>query len=162
MVKVKCFVTYLTYLIRHRWFVMIECWKMKLYWQGLVHDWHKFLPSEFIPYMHRFGGGIQRGRDDKGYYNPNDTGDPAFDLAWFLHQKRCYHHWQSWCIPLDGGAGVRAHEMPEKYAREMICDWRGAGRAQGTPDTLAWYGAHKDKLVLHPKTRELVESLLNV
>ena len=52
-------------------------------------------------------------------------------------------------------------DMPERYWKEMICDWRGAGRAQNKPDTLAWYHANKDKIILNPVTRCKVEDELN-
>ena len=45
------FFRYLSYVIRHRWFVMIECFKRGLIWRGLTHDLSKFHPSEFFPYM---------------------------------------------------------------------------------------------------------------
>ena len=47
-------------------------------------------------------------------------------------------------------------------AVEMLCDWRGAGRAQGTPDTAAWYMAHGHKMQLHTGTRAWVERQLGV
>ncbi|HCF70962.1 MAG TPA: hypothetical protein DER33_05135 [Syntrophomonas sp.] len=50
--------------------------------------------------------------------------------------------------------------MPEKYVKEMVADWRGAGLAQGQADTLAWYHANKHKIILHPATRSQVEQLL--
>ncbi len=154
------YIKYLWYVIRHKWFVFLECCKYGLYWRGLVHDWHKLLPSEFMPYARFFyapdGGPAQR-RDDTGYYKPTDTGDDAFDKAWLLHQKRAPHHWQWWVLPEDNG-GEKVLKMDHEYAEEMICDWRGAGRAQGTPDTLKWYRANKDKMRLHPATRTFVES----
>ena len=48
-------------------------------------------------------------------------------------------------------------EMDIRYAREMICDWRGAGQAQGSSDPLTWYAKNKDKMQLHPATRSFVE-----
>jgi hypothetical protein len=51
--------------------------------------------------------------------------------------------------------------MPNKYAREMVADWIGAGMALGSPDTLAWYEKNKNKIRLHPITRMYVENLLN-
>ncbi len=50
--------------------------------------------------------------------------------------------------------------MPETYAREMVADWIAAGRAQGKPDTAAWYAAHRERIVLAAETRALVERLL--
>jgi hypothetical protein len=53
---------------------------------------------------------------------------------------------------------VRMREMPVQYVTEMLCDWIGAGLAQGSPDTLTWYRTRGYKLPLHPNTRQLVES----
>ena len=156
----KKFFGYLKYVVRHKWFVMLECWKMGMFWRGIAHDWTKFLPSEFFPYKNHFGAGIQTGRDKTGYYKAEDTGDPAFDHAWFLHQKRAWHHWQSWCVPKEGGVGVIPQEMPRACACEMICDWLGAGRAQGTPDVMRWYETNAGKLALHPNTRQFIEGWL--
>lgn len=53
-----------------------------------------------------------------------------------------------------------AIEMSDKYLKEMVCDWRGAGKAQGTPDTQKWYGKNKHRMILHVETRRKVEELL--
>lgn len=157
------FFKYLSYVLRHKWFVMIECFHYGLYWRGLKHDMSKLLPTEFFPYMRFFYGKYAKARrDSTGYYKPNDTGDANFDFAWFKHQKRNDHHWQWWILPTDGG-GIKALMMPLDARKEMIADWRGAGRAQGNlgkngePEVLTWYTKNKDKLVLHPATREWVE-----
>lgn len=147
---------YLSYVVRHRWFVMIECFKYGLIWRGLVHDWHKFLPDEFVPYVQQFGDGIQIGRDKTGYYAPEDK-SPRFLRAWWLHQRRCDHHWQSWTVLKNGGKGASCIEMSSAARREMVADWRGAGRAQGTPDVVKWYLANHAKICLHPETRLWVE-----
>ena len=47
--------------------------------------------------------------------------------------------------------------MPDRYRREMLADWLGAGRAYGNPDTAGWYQDHKDGILLHPETRAWVE-----
>ncbi len=54
----------------------------------------------------------------------------------------------------------QALPMPDADAREMLADWRGAGRALGKPDTLAWYTANKDNINLHLETREWIEAEL--
>ena len=153
------FLRYASYVIRHKFFVGVECWKMGLYWQGITHDWHKFLPSEFFPYKNHFGDGIQTGRDKTGYYKPTDTGDPAFEVAWLKHQKRCWHHWQSWCVPIEGGM-VKAYPIPDKYRMEMICDWIVAGRAQHKTDTVGWWEANRDKMTMHPETRAWFDNIM--
>ena len=162
------YLRYLRYILRHRWYVMVECFKFGLIKRGLLHDLSKFLPSEFLPYAKFFygkkGSGIKKGRNETGYYKPTDTGDSAFDFAWLLHQKRNRHHWQWWVLPEDGG-GLKILSMPRLDILEMICDWKGAGKAQGhfEPDECQkWYQKNKDKLQLHPRTRNLIEFFLGL
>jgi len=52
--------------------------------------------------------------------------------------------------------------MPDRYRKEMLADWRGAGRAYGNPNTSAWYLENKDNIVLSPSTRDWIESELGV
>lgn len=154
------FFRYFRYVFRHKWFVFIECCKLKIPLLGIIHDSSKFNPEEFIPYTNYFYGDktsdIRKGRDSTGYYKPWDTKDASFDFAWLLHQKRNKHHWQWWCLQTDE-EGIKVFDMPMKYRKEMLADWRGAGKAQGTPDTLAWYSKNKDNLTLHKNTRQWIE-----
>jgi len=151
---------YISYVVRHKWYVFLECCFYGIPAQGITHDLSKILPSEYFPYVNFFGGDVTSKRDKTGYYKPTDTGDTAFDFAWLLHQKRNKHHWQFWVLPEDSG-GLKVLEMPDKYRKEMVADWRGAGKAQGTPDCRAWYAANKDKMILGPKTRKWVEAELS-
>ena len=156
------YIRYLWYVIRHKWFVMIECFRLRIYWQGITHDMSKLLLSEFMPYMEHFYGskiGISKGRDETGYYKPTDTGDKAFDFAWLLHQKRNKHHWQWWTLPEDGG-GLKVLDIPLKYRKEMLADWCGAGRAQGTSSVRKWYDKHKLDMSLGQETRAWIEKQL--
>jgi hypothetical protein len=156
---------YAWYVVRHRWFVLIECWRLGIVWLGIIHDWSKLRPSEWFPYRHHFFGGDGqpqgKTRDKTGYYKPYDTGDPAFDFAWFLHQKRNKHHWQYWVQPLDT-QGTTLLPMPDKYRREMFADWHGAARAQGKgrKSVRRWYAVNKHKIRLHPETRRWVEVVI--
>jgi hypothetical protein len=160
----KQYINYLWYILKHKYYVSVECFKEGLYWRGLVHDLSKFLPSEFIPYANFF---YNKPRDNTGYYKSTDTGDKAFDFAWLLHQKRNKHHWQWWILPEDGG-GVKALRMESVYVTEMICDWIGAGKAQGffSPkndryfETRKWYKANGDKMNLHHSTRTQINYIL--
>jgi hypothetical protein len=150
---------YLWYVLRHKYYVLIECWRYGLYWRGIKHDFSKLWPSELIPYAHFFNGQILKRRSDSGYYKPTDTGDANFDHAWFLHQKRNDHHWQWWVFP-DDVEGVKIKPMSKEARLEMWCDWRGAGRAQGTPDTAKWWLLNNKKLQIHPETREWVDGMV--
>lgn len=157
------YIKYLSYVLRHKWFVFVECCKESIVWRGIFHDMSKLLPSEFIPYARFFYGkkAVER-RDETGYYKPTDTGDKDFDFAWFLHQKRNRHHWQWWILPEDNG-GVKVLPMPKKYLKEMVCDWKGAGKAQKSKSTCRkWYIANKDKMTLHPDSRSWIEKKLSI
>ncbi len=62
---------------------------------------------------------------------------------------------------LNQDSCVVALKMPDVYVREMVADWCGAGMAiTGKVETRKWYEANKDKMILHPRTREYVEQLL--
>jgi hypothetical protein len=51
--------------------------------------------------------------------------------------------------------------MPDRYRREMLADWRGAGKAYGNENTLEWYYDTCLGRVLHPDTQAWVEEQLN-
>lgn len=151
---------YAKYVLRHKWFVLIQCAKRGIFWRGLMHDISKIHPSEWVPYVNFFHGTPKPSvRDSTGYYKPTDTGDAAFDFAWLLHQKRNRHHWQWWILPEDDG-GVKVLPMQEPYRTEMICDWLGAGKAQGSLSVNAWYKKNCMRMQLHPDTRAWVENEL--
>lgn len=157
------FFKYLSYVLRHKLYVFQECCRQGLYWRGFVHDMSKLLPSEFIPYMNYFyGDAPPKGMGKNGYKKPADTGNAAFEHAWLIHQKRNPHHWQYWVLPMDRGE-LKVLAMPRVFAIEMVCDWRGAGKAQGKTGAMAvvdWYAENRAKIVLHPGTRAFVEHLL--
>jgi len=155
----KMYWQYLRSVLRHKWFVFVECCKLGIPWLGLIHDWSKFLPSEFGPYARYFYGGLQDGSTEK------ENAEQAFDVAWLHHQHRNKHHWQRWLLTLDSARSdgkLIALPMPHRYLLEMLADWRGAGRAYGNPDTKGWYLGHKDQIWLHPDTRLCVERSLSI
>ena len=153
---------YLSYIVRHKWFVFLAADNLHITWLGLIHDWSKFRPDEWLPYAEFFyGKKAKPPRDSTGYYKPYNTGDERFDFAWLLHQKRNKHHWQWWILPLDDG-GFKAMPMPDCFRREMLADWIGAGKAQGRPKTWEWYEKNKGKMILHPDTRTWIERELEV
>jgi hypothetical protein len=51
--------------------------------------------------------------------------------------------------------------MPEKYVREMVADWMGAGRAiTGRWEVAQWYAKTREHIIVHPDTRARVEELI--
>lgn len=148
----KRHIAYLKYVLKHKWFVFIACWKCGApFWRAVIHDWHKLLPSEWFAYAQTF-------------YKPDGGNQyvesPDFERAWNLHQKRGKHHWQHWLLTFDRG-DTTPLEMSEPYAREMVADWWGAGRAiTGEWAAHQWYPKNSTKMILHPETRRFVEGLL--
>ena len=124
---------YIKYITKHKWYVLVECCKVGLFWRGLVHDMSKFLPHEWIPYANWF------------YTDLNDR--PNYMDAWLLHIHRNKHHWQYWVLLNDNGI-IQALPMPHIYRLEMWCDWIGAGKAiTGKDNMLPWYTENKEILI---------------
>jgi hypothetical protein len=150
------------YVLRHKWFVLLAGLPLRVpLRQLIVHDWSKFTPLEWFGYARFFYGphaGAARGPQD--VQAPADV-RAAFDRAWLAHLHRNPHHWQYWVLRLDDG-GERCLPMPDRYRREMLADWRGAGRALGFTDTPAWYLRNREHIALHPETRAWVERELGV
>ena len=156
------------YLVRHKWFVLIECWKRGLYWQGIVHDMSKFLPSEFPQYAKFFYGKDSKQESRESRYQSINYAQRYFQRAWQRHLMRNGHHWQNWINVQDVGIQV-VLEMPLKYAVEMVCDWIGAGKAQGYYDpnkpmkeVRNWYSKNFKRIILHPNTQYYIEQLLGI
>jgi hypothetical protein len=166
----KAYLQYLKYVLVHKWFVFVAGLKTKApLWQLLVHDWSKFLPDEFFPYADYFYNNEKQQKENIeafglfglaelapwGYYTKDH-----FNIAWLYHQRRNPHHWQYWYLMQDNDPSFPL-PIPEKYSREMVADWAGAGRAiTGKWEVAAWYEKNKEKILLHPDTRLFVESLV--
>ncbi|HUS49741.1 MAG TPA: DUF5662 family protein [Candidatus Paceibacterota bacterium] len=159
----NCYIEYSKYLLKHKFYVTLECFKIGLFWRGLKHDMSKFLPSEFIPYARFFYGQGKKERDKirnkTGYYKPHDTGDEKFDYAWLHHVRNNDHHWQFYCMPKDADVGgIKIYEMPKNAVFEMMCDWIGASKAQKAGSVTNWYKQNGKKLILDEKARIIIET----
>src|SRR5690554_1188029 len=116
---------YLRYVLRHKWFVLLAGLKLGVpLHQVILHDWHKFLPGEWRPYVDHFYRKPRTGGREGYYHNPDDA-EVAFNTAWLKHLNRGPHHWQHWIITLDDGPTF-CIPMPERFVREMVADWSGA------------------------------------
>lgn len=81
---------YFWYVMRHKYFVALECFNEGLSLKtAFLHDWDKLLPVEWFPYVHRFYGKKNNGsvQDESLYKN-----------ALWLHLRRNKHHWQHWLL----------------------------------------------------------------
>lgn len=115
-------------------------------WQLLVHDLSKLSPTEFGAYV-RYSA-TEEGR-----------GSEAFAAAWLHHENANPHHWGHW-IPRSGKYANQPLPMPERYVREMVADWMGAGRLyQGYWDIADWVNGFFERTAdkLHPDTAYMLE-----
>jgi hypothetical protein len=109
---------YFSYVVRHKWFVLRAGLTTGApLWRLLVHDWSKFLPCEWFPYVRKFYG--KPPNPNPAYYPGHgwrewikaewqERTDAAFDRAWNHHQKCQPHHWQYWLLVNDNpGEGAR-------------------------------------------------------
>jgi hypothetical protein len=159
----RAHIAYLNYVIRHKWFVFLACrkWGVPL-WRAIIHDWTKFTPAEWGPYVHAFYNADGSKKDPKRENTTLEVsklGD-AFRVAWNSHQKRNPHHWQYWVL-INDEDGIQHLPMPETYIREMLADWEGAGQAiTGKADPKGWYLRNGSRMLMHNDTRLTVEWLL--
>ncbi len=152
---------YLIYVLKHKWFVFQAGRRLRVnLFQLLIHDWSKFTIGEWWPYVHFFY--VRPPTPSATGYMHKPGQDMPFDVAWNHHQKVNKHHWQFWVLIQDNDEPkMRALPMPDKYVREMVADWMGAGMAQGKPDTGAWYKQNRGKIIMHVQTRRRVEMYLD-
>ena len=166
----KKHLNYLRYVLRHKWYVFLWCVHYGIPFAGIVHDLSKFHSREWFPYVDKFYGGPWPEENTAGmkyylsdpWYGTQRWVDARFDAAWNHHQKRNPHHHQYWVLREDSGK-VKCLPMPDRYRREMLADWNGAGEAiNGKTDTRKWYLKNRANMLLHPDTRLWVERMLGV
>ena len=118
------------------------------------HDNSKYDEEEYGAYDDYFYGKEGKDEDDVSVI------DSAFDYAWLHHIHRNPHHWQYWVL-INDDDGTKALEMPESAVYEMIADWWSfSWKENDLKIIFDWYEKHKGKMILHEKTRKLVESVL--
>jgi len=149
--------SYFKYVVEHKKNVFIECFKRGLYIHAFTHDLSKFRPSEFIPYAKFF---YSNNRTKKYENNVNKTKDKKFFKDGFsLHQKRNKHHNTFWTVIVDGK--IETIEMPERYLKQMVCDFAGMSRKFGGSPR-EHYIKNRGNITLHPISREKFEKMLGV
>lgn len=92
----------------------------------------------------------------------NPRSSEAFNYAWKHHQNHNPHHWNYWVLVNDcDEPQVQPLDMPLEYIVEMLADWSSAGKYYGNTANY-WYNKQKDKMLLSPKTREIIEKYLKL
>ena len=142
----------------HKYWVAHYCFRVNLYWQGLMHDISKFSWTEFwesVKYYQGTSSPINACKEHVGY-----------SLSWQHHKGRNPHHYEYWTDRYDDG--TVAIEMPYKYAAEMICDYIGAARAYlgkkfNFIDEYKWWVNKRDDrhAKIHPNTAKFVTNVFS-
>ena len=129
-----------------------------------MHDQSKYSMDEYEPYDNYF------------YGERTDEVEKEFDYAWLHHIHNNLHHWQYWVLKeddspaTDSTMAIKCLEIPDVYILEMIADWWSfswknyltSHDKSDLYEIFAWYEAHVDKIAMNPKTREKVETLLDL
>lgn len=121
------------------------------------HDTDKFRNDIFNNYLNYLypDGDVKDGK----WISVTPSVKEDFYEAWNEHQNHNPHHWQYWvCITDD--YGYKAIEMPINYVAEMLADWATFMYIGKSKNMMNWYLTHKDKMILHPNTRKLVDQCL--
>ena len=144
---------------KHRHLVMLNCFKVGLYKQGLLHDLSKYTPTEF-----KVGAKYYQG--DRSPNNA-EREDKGLSTSWLHHKGRNKHHYEYW---VDYGLHSTSKQligmkMPDNYIVEMFMDRIAAskvykGSAYKDSDPLDYYKRGKGDYIMHPHTKELLERLL--
>lgn len=148
---------YRTYIIEHvsnvtkayNWLVEHDITSESLRTQISLHDVSKYSDHEYDAYDNYF------------YGRKTEKVKSDFNYAWLHHIHNNPHHWQHWVLVNDED-GTHALEMPKEYVIEMICDWWAFSHKSGNLyEIFDWYKAHKKNMILHYKTKILVEEILD-
>lgn len=153
---------YLKYLLRHKYFVFLAGLATGApLWRLLVHDWSKFLPAEWFPYVEYFYG--SKYEDSKTY---NDIADAkqvrqeAFDRAWLHHQRMNPHHWQYWVLMDDNPKHSRF--VIQSYGDDQDCFFRRWDEATSAPvDKVQLFLGDTSALAENPQRYALAFELCN-
>ena len=143
----------------HRNLVMIGCFRMGIYWQGLTHDLSKYTPTEFLIGARYFQG-------DKSP-NSAERATKGYSEAWMHHKGRNRHHYEYWT---DMNRETRTYEpvkMPRKFMVEQVMDRRAAcivyqGDAYTDASALTYLLRSREKIMMHKKTLQELEYLLTM
>jgi hypothetical protein len=154
------YLSHLSYTIIHKYFVFVECCKRGIIWRGIMHDISKFSPSEFGAYANYFfnSDGERKDHPENG---PTYQVE-AFKRAWCHHAHSNDHHYNYWIVDAYGSCNKEPLLPPADAIKEMAADMIGASAAQGYPPNGAkdYYLKHRDRIILHPVARSLLEKEL--
>lgn len=145
----------------HKLLVMRHCFKVGLYWQGLLHDLSKYSPTEFCVGVKYY----------QGTRSPNtaERADKGYSEAWLHHKGRNKHHFEYWIdMKANRDAHLEGKPMPTRYIVEMACDRVAASKVyQGSAYTdrsaLEYFQLEQScdgDIPMHPDSKIQLERML--
>ena len=143
------------------WYNFWGRFRAGLYKQGIMHDWSKYSPVEFINSVRNFQGG-------KKSPNFGEKATKGYSSSWLHHKGRNRHHFEYWIdFTLNPDEGLQGMPMPTRYVLEMFCDRIAASKNYNRKNyddsfPLAYYEKNKSHYILHKDTKELLERLLHM
>lgn len=146
-------------ILHHKNLVRKGCFKVGLYRQGIMHDWSKYTPTEFLVGCKYYQGNASP--------NNAERADKGYSAAWLHHKGRNKHHLEYW-IDYSAETGLMSGmRMPEKYVVEMFIDRISASKnyqkeKYTNQSPLQYYEHGKGHYIMHEETRALLEKLLHM
>ena len=143
----------------HRFLVMVGCFQVGLYLQGLTHDLSKYSPTEF---------GIGA-RYWQGTRSPNaaEREEKGYSEAWMHHKGRNRHHYEYWTDMHPVTKNYEPIPMPRKYLAEMVMDriaacktYQGKNYTDGS--ALEYLDKSREQHLMHPETKKQLSFLLTM
>ena len=158
------FIGHFKTITRHKILVAKGCFKLGLYYQGIMHDMSKYSPTEFLVGVKYY----------QGTASPNNAErmEEGISMSWLHHKGRNKHHFEYWIdysMPGSEGPLLIGMKMPLRYVVEMFMDRIAAsktyqGEAYRNWHPLEYYekGAARLGKMIHPDTAKLLHELLEM
>lgn len=142
---------------KHRHEVMKNCFKAGIFIQGLLHDFSKYSPTEFMVGVTHYQGNRSP--------NEGEREDYGYSKAWMHHKGRNKHHFEYWTDYDPVTKKMSPVRMPKKYVIEMFCDRVAAskvylGENYNDSAPLNYYLNGKSRRLIHEQTAKEIEHLL--
>ena len=153
------FIGHLRTILHHKKLVRHYCFKAGLYKQGIMHDWSKYSPTEFIQGVKYYQGG-------KRSPNYGEKIAKGYSSAWLHHKGRNRHHFEYWIdMAIDPHEGLQGMPMPTRYIIEMFCDRVAASQIYmkeqyDDSSALNYYLNGRKRIMIHPETDRLILHML--
>lgn len=151
--KINGLIHHLRVVFIHKYYVMKYCFRLGLYYRGIVHDMSKFSKAELLPSARFFTGTMSPQVMERKEYD-------GYSYMSVHHCNRNTHHYQ---YHVDFSEGeIRITYMPLYDVLEMFCDslaasivYSGKGHYERSIP-YAYFHEHMNGYAMHPATKELL------